>query len=159
MSQFNLPDSKDPNVRLTTSTPEEAYEQQRLNSEEWKGALELEAYLRREDLLIRQRLTREGGLTSWALVHEDDSGRTILASCETIRKKAIVASDSQIKDVVSHGVCSVFCPPGYRGKGYAARMITELGEKLETWQTEHSESLFSVLWSDIGKVYTWINFL
>lgn len=155
---MSLPDSKGPNVKLVNSTAKEAHEQQIVNSDEWAGALPLEAYLRREQMLIQQNLTKDGGLTSWALVHETDSGRTVLSSCETIKKRALVAKDGQVKDTICHGVCSVFCPHEYRGKGYAGRMIKELGEKLETWQTnEQEESLFSLLWSDIGKVDCLIN--
>lgn len=153
---MQLPDCNAPSVKLTIATPEEAYEQQRVNSIEWKGALPLEGYLRREAMLVQQRLTQNGGLTSWALVHEDgESGRVVLSACETIKKKAFVAKDGQVKDVICHGVCSVFCPLENRGKGYAGRMITELGERLATWQTDkdNEEILFSVLWSDIGKVF------
>ena len=149
---MSFPDGRGSQVALVNTTAEEVYEQQRLNSDEWKGALPLEAYLRREKMLLEQRLTRDGGLTPWALVHEDENGRQILSSCETIRKKALVSVDGIVKDVVCHGVCSVFCPPEYRGRGYAGRMVKELGEKLRTWQTDQQECLFSVLWSDIGKV-------
>ena len=38
------------------------------------------------------------------------------------------------------------------GRGYAARMMGALGEKLQHWQAEEHDSLFSVLFSDIGKV-------
>jgi len=151
---MSLSDSKGPGVALENIKPEEAFEQQKLNSTEWKAALPLEAYLRREKTLLQQRLTRQGGLTSWGLVHTSESGqRTVLSSCETIRKKALVAMDGHVKEVVSHGVCSVFCRPEYRGKGYAGAMIKALGEKLQTWQTDQQECLFSVLWSDIGKVW------
>lgn len=140
------------NLVLLNPSVDEVHEQQVLNSDEWKGALPLDAYLRREEMLLQQRLTRDGGLTPWALVRQSDSEREILASCETIKKKALVAKDGEVKDVVSHGVCSVFCPPEKRGKGYAGEMIRLLGEKLQNWQTDEQECLFSVLWSDIGKV-------
>lgn len=40
-----------------------------------------------------------------------------------------------------------------RGKGYAARMMKELGTKLDTWQQEDGKRAdFTVLYSDIGKV-------
>ncbi|KAL1303751.1 hypothetical protein AAFC00_007093 [Neodothiora populina] len=150
---MSLPDRQDPSVSLVVATPEEVHEQQVLNSDEWKGALPLEAYLRREAMLVQERLTRDGGLTPWVLVHEHGDGRTVLSSCETINKKALVAVNGEVREVVCHGVCSVFCPPDYRGKGYAGRMITDLGEKLRTWQAEESDSPFSVLWSDIGKQF------
>jgi hypothetical protein len=150
-----LPDAKSSNIELTQPTHEEAVEQTRLNSTEWKGALSLSAYLGREEHLGKQKLIRDGGLTSWALVTKDATPRAVLSSCETIRKKALVVQNGQIKEVICHGVASVFCPPEYRGKGYAGRMIGDLGEKLHDWQTDDQDCLFSVLYSDIGKVRVW----
>lgn len=147
-----LPDAKGSDVELTQPTHEEAIQQTRLNSTEWKGPLSLDAYLGREEHLGKQKLIRDGGLTSWALVTKDGNPRAVLSSCETIRKKALVAQDGQVKEVICHGVASVFCPPEYRGKGYAGRMIKDLGEKLHNWQTDGHDCLFSVLYSDIGKV-------
>lgn len=147
-----LPDGKSSDIELTQPTHEEAVQQTRLNSNEWKGALSLPAYLSREEHLGKQKLIRDGGLTSWALVTKGGNPRAVLSSCETIRKKALVVQDGQIKEVICHGVASVFCPPEYRGKGYAGRMIRDLGEKLQNWQTEGQDCLFSVLYSDIGKV-------
>ncbi|KAI5236297.1 hypothetical protein E4T43_08715 [Aureobasidium subglaciale] len=148
-----LPDRKSSDIELTQLTHEEAVHQTELNSIEWKGPLSLEAYLRREEHLGKQKLVRDGGLTPWALVTKDGSPRSVLSSCETIRKKALVAQDGQIKEVICHGVASVFCPPEYRGKGYAGRMIKDLGETLSNWQTDGHECLFSVLYSDIGKQF------
>ena len=147
-----LPDGKSSNIELTQPTHEEAVDQTRLNSKEWKGALSLSAYLGREEHLGKQKLIRDGGLTSWALVTKDGTPRAVLSSCETIRKKALVVQNGQIRETLCHGVASVFCPPEYRGKGYAGRMIRDLGEKLQNWQTEGQDCLFSVLYSDIGKV-------
>ncbi|KAG9655155.1 hypothetical protein KCU64_g6729, partial [Aureobasidium melanogenum] len=148
-----LPDAKGSDVELTQPTHEEAIHQTRLNSIEWKGPLSLDAYLGREEHLGKQNLIRDGGLTSWALVTKDGNPRAVLSSCETIRKKALVAQNGQVKEVICHGVASVFCPPEYRGKGYAGRMIKDLGEKLHSWQTDGRECLFSVLYSDIGKQF------
>jgi hypothetical protein len=147
-----LPDAKSSDIELTQPTHEEAVEQTRLNSTEWKGALSLSAYLGREEHLGKQKLIRDGGLTSWALVTKDGNSRVVLSSCETIRKKALVVHNGQVREVICHGVASVFCPPEYRGKGYAGRMIRDLGERLRNWQTDDQNCLFSVLYSDIGKV-------
>jgi hypothetical protein len=147
-----LPDAKSSDIELTQPTHEEAVEQTRLNSTEWKGALSLSAYLGREEHLGKQKLIRDGGLTSWALVTKDGNSRVVLSSCETIRKKALVVHNGQVREVICHGVASVFCPPEYRGKGYAGRMIRDLGERLRNWQTDDQDCLFSVLYSDIGKV-------
>lgn len=58
-----------------------------------------------------------------------------------------------MQDVISHGIGSVFCDPVYRGKGYAVRMLSELGKILDTWQQQNEDKAdFTVLFSDIGKV-------
>lgn len=151
-----LPDRDSPEVHLVVATPEEIIKQQHANSDEWRGVLSLPAYLRREEHLVDQDLTRDGGLTGWVLVYQpagsDEKDRQVLCGCETIKKRALVASANTVEAVTAHGVCSVFCPPQYRGKGYASRMIADLGEKLKTWQSNGQNNLFSVLWSDIGKV-------
>ncbi len=79
--------------------------------------------------------------------------RPILGSCESFRKRALVARAGKLEDVISHGIGSVFCNPEYRGRGYAQRMIEELGKKLDTWnQKDGKKTDFTVLYSDIGKV-------
>jgi GNAT superfamily N-acetyltransferase len=111
-----------------------------------------DAYLRREVFLASQAFTRDGGVTHWILVSKKvkDNERKILAGCETYRKRALVSRNGKIEEVQAHGIGSVFSE--YRGKGYGARMMKELGEKLRTWQTIITPNLFSVLYSDIGKV-------
>lgn len=86
-----------------------------------------------------------------------DAESTILASCETIRKIAVVSYppiDGEkvvpVKDVVAYGIGSVFTPPECRGKGYAKIMLIMLGERLKNHNGEAAG--FSVLYSDIGKV-------
>lgn len=151
-----LPHRDSPEIYLAVATPEEIIAQQRANSEEWSGALDLPAYLRREEILVDQTLTRDGGLTAWSLVYQpagsDEKDRQVLCGCETIKKRALVAFGNTVEAVTAHGVCSVFCPPEHRGKGYAGRMMADLGEKLRTWQSNGQDNLFSVLYSDIGKV-------
>jgi GNAT superfamily N-acetyltransferase len=153
----SLPDRNSSEVFLVTATPEEAIAQRRANSEEWRGALDLPAYLRREEVLVDQTLTKDGGLTAWSLVYQpagsDEKDRQLLCGCETIKKRALVASgNNTVEAVTAHGICSVYCMPEYRGKGYAGRMMADLGEKLKTWQSNGQGNLFSVLYSDIGKV-------
>lgn len=135
-----------------------------LNAAEWRGALKLPAYLRREAHLAQTDMTRNGGISYWILVDtslpnnplDPHSGtRLPLASCETYRKKALVWQDGVLKQVICHGIGSVFCANHLRKRGYAQRMMTELGNILETYQTDDgTECLFSVLYSDIGKVRT-----
>ena len=155
LTNDDLPDKDDPGLYLTQATAAEIDEITQGNSSEWKGALSVEAYYRREAHLLDQDLTRQGGLTAWALVYGQGESRTVLSSCETIRKKALVAQrDGQIVETISHGIGSVFCPPKYRGRGYGGTMMKLLGDQLRTWQTEaDNPSKFSVLYSDIGKKF------
>lgn len=161
----NLPDSNSPTLALLQPTEEEKIAQLKKNGTSWRGALSLGAYLKREQHLASQRHTRDGGITYWVLVDtaEQTNGgkRTVLCGCETYRKKAIVAKNGEVKDVLCHGIGSVFCPNEHRGRGYAQRMMRDLGKLLRTWQTEEDgeKVLFSILFSDIGKVSVSVLFL
>jgi hypothetical protein len=154
MAAHDLPDKDSPDIHLVVGTPDENHAQTIANSSEWRGALSLEAYLRREEVLLSQTLTKDGGLTPWMLVYQPPNGgqRQVLCGCESIKKKALVARGGKVQDVVTHGVASVFCPESKRKKGYAGRMMSELGPRLRTWDVKDEEqSAFSVLYSDIGK--------
>jgi hypothetical protein len=162
MTIANLPNGDSPSLALVHPTHEEKLIQFNLNGAEWRGALSLPAYLRREATLSQQALTRDGGITYWILIDTTLDGNPLapasgtrlpLASCETYRKKALVWQDGKLKQVVCHGIGSVFCAPHLRKRGYAQRMMRELGQALRTHQiSEDRESLFSILYSDIGKV-------
>jgi hypothetical protein len=78
----------------------------------------------------------------------------MLCGCETFRKRALISRSGKVQEVVCHGVGSVFCPREYRRRGYAHRMMYEVGKKLKTWQ---EGALFSVLFSDIGKEFYSLN--
>ena len=152
----DLPPKDSPDIHLVVATPEELIQQTHANSTEWRGSLSVEAYQRREKHLLDQVLTRDGGLTPWMLVYQPSSGngsRLVLCGCESIKKKALVArAGGEVEDVIAHGVASVFCPPKHRGKGYASRLMEEVGKRLRTWQDQGTQkTLFSVLYSDIGK--------
>lgn len=159
---LELPKGDSPTLALVHPTEEEQLIQFKLNSTEWSGALSPSAYLLRENILSRQALTKDGGITYWILIDtalknnplDPESGtRLPLASCETYRKKALTWRDGKLQDVVSHGVGSVFCGQYLRKRGYAQRMMTELGKALRTYQVdEEKECLFTILYSDIGKV-------
>lgn len=150
----NLPSSKSSSLNLAQPSKNEIQKQLAQNGIVWRGALSFEAYLRREEYLSSQGIAKASGLTSWILVDTalkpDD--RTILAGCESLRKRALISSRGKVEEVICHGVCSVFSAPEFRRRGYAGRMIEELGKKLETWQVEDKPCLLSVLYSDIGKV-------
>ena len=151
-----LPSSDSPTLALLHPTPEEKLATWKLNGSSWRRRLSLEAYLRREQYLCDQASTRDGGITFWVLVDTSATSapRTILSSCETLRKRALVRKQAgRVEEVLSHGIGNVFCNPKFRGKGYAGRMIEELGKSLDTWQQENGKRAeFTVLYSDIGKV-------
>ncbi|KAF2667844.1 hypothetical protein BT63DRAFT_480753 [Microthyrium microscopicum] len=147
-----LPSFDSPSLMLLHPTEAEKDQQTRENGASWQGALPtLEAYARREKHLHSQEATVNGGLTSWVLVdNSDPNKRLAICGCESIRKRALVAHEGIVKDTGAHGIGSVFCPPQYRGRNYASRMMTDLGETLKAWQNEKG-NLFSILYSDIGK--------
>jgi hypothetical protein len=161
-SMIDLPSGDSSTLRLVHPTEEEKQIQFNLNGAQWRGALSLPAYLRREETLSQQPLTRDGGITYWALIDTALKGnpfdpasgtRLPLASCETYRKKALVWKDGELHESVCHGIGSVFCASHLRKRGYAQRMMRELCKALRTYQAEEGkENLFSVLYSDIGKV-------
>lgn len=154
MATNSLPSKDSPDLHLVVATPEEILAQLHANSVEWGGALSLEAYLRREEHLGNQNLTKNGALTSWMLVHQpsDWSQRQVLCGCESILKKSLVLKGKTVEEATAHGICSVFCPEKHRGRGYAGRMMAELGQRLKNWQTTNGKgNAFSVLFSDIGK--------
>lgn len=161
-SIVDLPRGDSPTLQLVHPTQEEKLIQFNLNGAEWRGALSLPAYLRREETLSQQELTRNGGISYWILVDTALKGNPLdpasgtrlpLASCETYRKRALVWQDGKVHETISHAIGSVYCAPHLRKRGYAQRMMQELGKVLRTHQMEQqSENLFSVLYSDIGKV-------
>lgn len=158
----DLPKGNSPTLALVHPTNEEKLIQYKLNSAEWRGALPLESYLRREEVLSSQSLTQDNGITYWILIDTvakenlldpKSSARLPLASCETYRKKVLVWQNGKVHETITHGIGSVFCAPHLRKRGYAQRMMQELGKALKTYQTEEGqEVLFSILFSDIGKV-------
>lgn len=155
MVAYILPSSDSPNLALLQPTQQEKVETWKLNGSSWRGTMSLSMYLQREAHLENQAFTRDGGITFWILVDSTLplNERPILGSCESFRKRALVASAGKIEDVVSHGIGSVFCNPKYRRRGYAQRMLVELGKSLDTWNQEDGKRTdFTVLYSDIGKV-------
>ena len=155
MASSEFPPSKSPHLALLHPTQEEKVETWKLNGASWRGTMPISIYLRREAHLEDQPFTKDGGITFWILVDTTlpPNKRPILGSCESFRKRALVARAGTVEDSVSHGIGSVFCNPEYRGRGYAQRMIAELGKKLDTWnQKQGTKTDFTVLYSDIGKV-------
>lgn len=56
-----------------------------------------------------------------------------------------------MREGIVYGIASVFCESGYRGRGYASRMLKELGKMLR--DLEGGDGVGSVLYSDIGRAY------
>ena len=92
-------------------------------------------------------VAKTGGIVNWALVIADAAKpgeRVVVASCETVRKRALVSTNQPngtvtLTEATAYGVSSVFCDPKYRGRGYAGRLMTELASVLE--KHEGSSSL------------------
>ena len=146
-------------LRLVQLSETEIHSQIGQNSIIWKGPLTIEAYARREEVLASQRLTENAGITYWGLV-EDDQGqnprdRTVLAGCESIKKRALVvragSNEVKVEDTMSEGIASVFCPPHFRSRGFSRQMMELLANALPS-QSQEEACLFSILYSDIGKV-------
>ncbi|ROT42988.1 hypothetical protein SODALDRAFT_269980 [Sodiomyces alkalinus F11] len=152
---------------LTNPTPAEREACWKSTHPQWGAALDLDDYLHREAYLQTVPMARNGGITSWILTDTSspEDARPVLSSCESIRKRCLVASpDGTMREAVAHGVASVFTSPEHRGHGYASRMMALLGSQLASWQgVPYSPSsapgkgepalAFSVLYSDIGKSF------
>lgn len=175
MSQISpctpVPSSSLPRSNLATLTLAQATDVEKiqiwmLNFEIWHGIHSLPIYLRREVHLATQPLTLDGGITHWVLVDSapslseldrQEGSRTVLASCDTLKKRGLVATvikgKVKLQEVTSFCVYSVFCRPEYRGRGYGKRLMQELRSKLEHWNQPIGErTRFTALYSDIGKV-------
>ena len=151
-----LPPGNSPNLAIVPATPVEYRQCVLLNCPSWSGPLSTEAYIRRETHLAAQTVTINGGLSCWILVDKTESKRprTILAACESQRKRALVAEKGgKVREVITYGIGSVYSREEYRGKGYGLRIMAELRKRLENWQPEEERRTdFTVLYSDIGKV-------
>ncbi|KAL1841328.1 hypothetical protein VTJ49DRAFT_7165 [Mycothermus thermophilus] len=181
--ESTLPDASSPELVLVHPSPAELARTWRHTYPSWGAALPSERdYLDREAYLTMAPLGRDGGLTRWILTIRGlpADERPILSSCESLRKRAVVAlpaakgnkerrengfgegkEEVVVVDGIAHAIGSVFTEPAYRGRGYASRMMREVGERLRTWQAERTpiitttntppRTLFSILYSDIGK--------
>ncbi|CAK7245378.1 MAG: hypothetical protein STHCBS139747_006958 [Sporothrix thermara] len=137
----SLPSAASPSLILAIPTAEERKKVWELTHPMWGNALVMDDYLQREAYLTTVPLAMNSGITHWILTDGTlpPNQRPILSSCETLRKHAMAAAASTtptVVDGVAHGIASVFTDPVYRGKGYAGRMLTELGPQLERWQVD-----------------------
>ncbi len=155
-----LPDSSSETLVLTHPTDEEKRRTWTFNYREWGGALSLEQYLERERYGMTIPVARDGGMTHWILTAKPSPEvaavgggggggggggppRPVLASCEAIRKRVLVArpsgnsvggegKDPVVEEAVSYGISSIYTYPEYRGRAYAGRMLKELVAVLKT---------------------------
>ncbi|TVY80945.1 Lysine acetyltransferase [Lachnellula suecica] len=152
----DLPSASSPTLVLAHPTAAERRATWTLNSKSWGAALSLEDYIERETHLAEIPPTIDGGVTHWILTESSlpPDARPIYSASESLRRRTFVCfPGGEVTEGITHGIGSVFSPPAYRGRGYAARMLTLLGPVLNTWQKEVGESHFSILYSDIGKKY------
>lgn len=161
------PPASSPDLMLTQATPAERERVWALHHRKWGGVLTEEQYIAREAYLRNVPLQKDDGITHWILTDstQPPDRRAILSSCDTYRKRALScdppsSSSSSgggggvVAEGIAHGIGAVFTDPQYRGRGYASRMLKELGRALRTWQADRGRDVFfSVLYSDIGKVF------
>ncbi|TVY48853.1 Lysine acetyltransferase [Lachnellula occidentalis] len=151
-----LPLASAPTLKLVHPTPKEKLDMWTENWKVWGTSLSLEDYIERETHLADIPPTRDGGVTHWILTDPTlpPDARPVLSFCESLRRRTFVSLPSgEAQEGIVHGIGSVFCAPAYRGRGYATRMLSDLGPILNTWQKEAGKSHFSILYSDIGKKY------
>ena len=151
-----LPDARSSFLHLTHPTADECQVVWRLSSLAWTDALTLPQYLEESAYLTTVPLAKNGVMTNWILTDKTlpPGHRPILCSCETFRKRAFVSDrNGNLSEKIIHGVASVFCNPEIRLRGYGSRLMRELAKTLRTFQTEGTDSIGSVLYSDIGKKY------
>lgn len=151
----SLPNGDSPELHLVHPTPAELTQIWSLYAPLWGKVLPLPEFLEECRHMFNAPLFKDGGLTPWVLVSKDEApdNRAILSCCRTLRKRALVSDvEGNVDEGIVHAVSAVFCDPRLRGKGYASRMMAELGKKLRTWQVnEGKERCFgSALYSDIG---------
>lgn len=150
---IQLPLSSSPSLHLAHPNPTESRLICHQTAPDWKDALSLPQYLEEYEFLLTAPLARNNGITPWILVdrNQPEDKRTILASCETFRKRALVSdSNGNVSEVIAHGIASVYCHEPLRKRGYASRLLRELGDVLPGWQVDDNTSVVaSILYSDI----------
>ncbi|KAM0258582.1 hypothetical protein ACHAQJ_003753 [Trichoderma viride] len=159
MATSDLPSSSSPTIILTNPNPQERIRTWTYSQPEWGNSLTVPEYLEREEYLLSIPLARNGGITNWILTDssaptDDNAERPVLASCETLRKRALVrGKDGVVRDIWAYGIASVFTYSEFRGRGYAGKMMELLRGYMAARQREAGEPAFSILFSDIGKLF------
>ncbi|EGG11094.1 uncharacterized protein MELLADRAFT_102914 [Melampsora larici-populina 98AG31] len=136
----------------------------------WGSTLTEEQYLKREEVLSMTEACRDARSQCWVLVSKDaPDSLDYYCSCETMKREVICAIGSRqlvppkpLAILPAYSICSVFCPPHHRGKGYTRHMMRLLHFQLASpdWLATQSnvanpnprfnDAILSVLYSDIG---------
>ncbi|KAE8414600.1 hypothetical protein BDV36DRAFT_239019 [Aspergillus pseudocaelatus] len=155
--EYDLVDSNSSSLHLSHPTPNERIKTWTTTAATWGDPDLIPLCLQRFQYLTTIPLAKNGGMTMWILTDAKclPDQRPILSSCETFRKRSLT-SDAQgnTNDNMVYGIASVFTPPRYRRRGYAARLMKELANKLHSWQSAApTPCIGSILYSDIGRRY------
>jgi hypothetical protein len=159
----SLPAWDSPTLSLRPPTDDERVTQWGLCAKTWGSSGEINEFVEAERRLAMQLGIKTGGIRHWILVDtaediQPGQQRTILSSCENIRRRAVYSYDDngsrKVEDTTCYGVAAVHCPKEFRGRGYARRMITEIGRLLRADIPNFGleKCLFSVLYSGVGAV-------
>ncbi|KAL5615401.1 hypothetical protein BROUX41_005448 [Berkeleyomyces rouxiae] len=156
----DLPSASSPEVIISHPTPTECSHIYTLTSADWGAALPTRAdYIRREKFLTHLPLSQRGSARQWILTTPGAPGtRPILSSCDTLRRRGLVASgkgNGTVDEVEVQAIGAVFTDPAFRGRRYARRLMELLQREMEApaSETGHVTPGFSVLFSDIGKSF------
>lgn len=151
-----LSPSTSPNLYLTQPTLQESESIWNTTFAEWGDALTLPQFLEESLHVTTIPLAKDGGMVPWALVDKTlpIEQRTVLSSCEIIRKKALFADGlGGVSDSIVFGIASVFCDPALRHRGYGTRLMHEVAKMLREERAKDETVLGSILYSDIGKEF------
>ncbi|KAJ1985445.1 hypothetical protein H4R33_004055 [Dimargaris cristalligena] len=160
----SLHSHSDPKLVLVPATPAQVRLTWHRTGIEWGKGLTLDQYLDRE-VMLQATDFAQSHMTVYVLVPDNDrETREPLAHCDVFERPAVHIQGPPVsgstadppnhhpegKTVVQSGlaysIASVFCPPAYRGWGYASMMMDQLYTILKT----KPNSLASTLYSDIG---------
>ncbi|GAA94867.1 uncharacterized protein L969DRAFT_54976 [Mixia osmundae IAM 14324] len=159
-------------VRLVRATAAQSIEANKRSHVEWAKGLSVDEYLSREETLGRCKVAQ--GLLAWVLIPRSAPTDTLdfFCACETYRRRLFahaprLGQPGQSLEGIGYGICSVFTPQRYRGKGYAGQMMKLLHAKLAKPGTSPfasdaqdgddedgpRDATLSVLYSDAGTFY------
>ncbi|RKP33643.1 hypothetical protein BJ085DRAFT_8988, partial [Dimargaris cristalligena] len=137
----------DPKLVLVPATPAQVRLTWHRTGIEWGKGLTLDQYLDRE-VMLQATDFAQSHMTVYVLVPDNDrETREPLAHCDVFERPAVhIQGKTVVQSGLAYSIASVFCPPAYRGWGYASMMMDQLYTILKT----KPNSLASTLYSDIG---------